>query len=136
MKKYLVLAVAILMSSTLLLAQSPQGGRGGQRMNPEEQAKRTTERMKEELKLTDDQLTKVDSINLLYAQAQQKLFEAAEGNFDGIREAMQALQGERVKAYEEVLTQDQLAEYKKKEAERQSQRGQRRGEGSRGNRGN
>jgi hypothetical protein len=127
MKKLVVCIVAICMCIPLF-AQEPQGGgqRGdGRRFSPEEMAKRTTEWMTKELNLTAGQTAPVDSINLLFAQAQQILFQSFDGERDKIREAMTALNQEKEKALTGVLTEEQLELYKKRVSEMATRRRQR-----------
>jgi Spy/CpxP family protein refolding chaperone len=114
MKKFILFTV-FLLSSTLIFAQAPRGG--GQRSSPEEIAKRNTEWMTKDLKLTPEQVAPVDSINLLYAKAQQALFQSNVSDREKLREAFTALNGEKEKAFEKVLTKDQFEQYKKKVAE-------------------
>jgi Spy/CpxP family protein refolding chaperone len=118
MKKMILLTVCVLLC-TPIFAQSPQGG---QRLSPEEMAARNTEWMTKELNLTAEQKTSVDSINLLYAKAQQILFQSFEGERDKIREAMTALNEEKEKALTEILTAEQLKAYKDKASQRMNER--------------
>jgi hypothetical protein len=124
MKKFVLAMVCMAMISVTGFAQQ-----NGQR-TPEEMAKRMTERMKTELNLTDQQVVSVDSINLVFAQAQAKLRESANGDFSSIREAMQKLNALRLEAYEKVLTTEQLDAYKKMMEERMRNRGNRGGGGN------
>jgi Spy/CpxP family protein refolding chaperone len=94
----------------------------GRRLSPEETAQHLTEWMTTELKLTGEQQAPVDSINLLFARAQQILFQSANGDRDKIREAMTALNQEKEKALADVLTPEQLDDFKKKSAEMISNR--------------
>lgn len=80
-------------------------------------AKRTTEWMTAELNLTAEQTAPVDSINLLFAKAQQILFQSAEGDREKLRESMPALNQEKEKALSAVLTEEQLELYRKKVTE-------------------
>ena len=121
MKKSLLLAVLLFTVFTISYAQ---GGR--QRTSPEERAKRTTEWMKKELNLTQEQVAQIDSINLDYAKAQQSLFDEANGDRSKIREKMTALTKERDEAFSEVLTKEQMDLYKKKSSERRNNGRQRR----------
>ena len=122
MKKIFLAIVCVCVVS---LTVSAQPGRGGNQRTPEENAKRMTERMTTELKLTPEQVAPVDSINLVFAQAQAKLVEKANGNFASVREDMQKLNALRLEAYGKVLTQDQLDAYKKTIEERMRNRGNR-----------
>lgn len=124
MKRFLLVAVCLLVVSVSIFAQQ------GNRRSPEENAKRTTEWMSSELKLTPEQITPVDSINLVFAKAQAKLFETANGDFSSVREAMQKLNEEREKAYAKFLTKEQLEAYKKLYQERMRNRGGNRNRGN------
>jgi hypothetical protein len=115
-----ILLIVSLVACISLHAQGRQGG--GQRITAEEMAQRQTEWMTTELKLTAEQKNPVDSINLLFARAQQILFQSADGDREKIREAMTALNQEKEKALAAVLTNEQLEEYKKKSAEMMNSR--------------
>jgi len=119
MKKILLAIACLLVVSATTFAQ-----RGNNQRTPEENAKRMTERMKTELNLTPEQVTPVDSINLVFAKAQAKLMEKANGDFASIRDDMRKLSALRVEAYEKVLTPEQIDAYKKLMAERMRNRGQ------------
>ena len=131
MKKNLLLIVCLFVVSVAVSAQQGQRGQG-QRMTPEESAKQTTEWMKTELKLTAQQVTSVETVNLDIAKEQAKLRESANGDFASMREAVQKLEEKRVAAFEKILTKEQLESYKKLAAERQ-QRGRQGGGGPRNN---
>jgi hypothetical protein len=107
--KKIILTTALLFSlSTLMFAQF-----GGTPPTPEESAKRTTEWMKSELKLTDGQVVKVDSINLVFAKKQTEQFQNAQGgDRDARMAAFSKLNDERTVAFEKVLTKEQLDAYK------------------------
>ncbi len=122
MRKILLMTI-VLFSSLSLFAQERQ------RMTVEERAKNVTEWMKTELKLTQEQLAPVDSINLLFAKTQQLLFQAADGDRSKIRESMEGLEKEKQTALSKVLTPEQLEAYKKKTEEMMQNR--RRGGGQR-----
>jgi hypothetical protein len=111
MKKILLLTV-ILFSSLSLFAQEQR-----QRMTVEERAKGVTEWMKNELKLTSEQIAPVDSVNLLFAKTQQLLFQSADGDRAKIRESMEGLEKEKETALSKILTPEQLEAYKKKSQE-------------------
>jgi len=114
MKKIFLLLVALLPLFAPVKAQNSQGG---QRMSVEERAKMTTEWMTKELDLTVEQITPVDSINLLFAKAQQIIFQSADGDREKIRETMEALEKEKEASLSKVLTVEQLELYKKKRVE-------------------
>ena len=134
MKKVLFVSICLLLASAAAFAQQ---GQRTQR-TPEEMAKRQTERMTADLKLTPEQVAPVDSINLVFAQARAKVFEKANGDFASVREDMQKLSALQLEAFGKVLTDDQLATYKKQMEERRQRGpgGQGGGEGRRGEGGN
>jgi len=144
--KKLLMAAVLLCASTVIFAQNQERRGGNRQFNPEEFAKRQTEWMKTELKLTDKQTKQVDSINLVYAKKQQELFPPRQNDADGSQtqqtdEERQAAREKRMKqmqelnekkeaAFAKVLTKEQLETYKKKAEEMRSQFGRgRRGEG-------
>ena len=120
MRKILFLFVSLFIVALSVSAQP--GQRGG---TPEENAKRNTEQMKTSLNLTPAQIAPVDSINLVYAKALAKLWESSSGDFASMREPMQKLQADQLKAFEKVLTDEQLQAYRKSLEERQRNRGNR-----------
>ena len=113
--KNLLLMSVMLLCTLFLQAQQPPQGR--QRMTAEERAKQATEWMTTELKLTQEQVAPVDSINLLFTKAQGVVFQAADGDRDKMRENMAALDQEKEAALAKVLTSEQLETYKKKNEE-------------------
>jgi hypothetical protein len=120
-KKSLLLVAGWLLICLTLSAQTPPEGRRrdeGRRFTAEETARRTTEWMTAELHLTTAQTAPVDSVNRLFAQAQQILFLSAEGDREKLRQAMTALNQEKEKALSAILTEEQLERYRKKVAER------------------
>jgi len=119
MKKILFAIACLFVVSGTMFAQ-----RGNNQRTPEENATRMTERMKTELNLTPEQIAPVDSINLVFAKAQAKLMEKANGDFASVREDMQKLNALRIEAYEKVLTDEQIIAYKKMMADRMRNRGQ------------
>jgi hypothetical protein len=112
--------VFLLLTTTLVFAQRPEGGRrmGRGQFSAEEIAKRNTDWMKTDLNLTEAQIAPVDSINLLYAKTQLALFQSAEGDREKIREAMKELEIKKEEAFSAVLSTEQLDLYKKKLSER------------------
>lgn len=126
MRKILFVFVCLFVSLSVFAQQGNRGA--GNRGTPEENARRTTEWMKTELNLTDRQVAPVDSINLVYARAQARLIESANGDFASIREAMQKINTDRIAAYEKVLTREQVETYRTR-APQQRQGGNRPGGG-------
>jgi Spy/CpxP family protein refolding chaperone len=87
--------------------------------DPEARAKKQTEMMKTELGLTADQVSKVESINLKYAQKGKEQREA-------IHKQMKSLREEREKDMTAVLTKEQIEKYNKLKEEQKSKRMQER----------
>ena len=128
MKRFLFAIVCLFIVSSTVFAQRPD-----QQRSPEENAKRTTEWMTTELNLTPEQVAPIDSINLVFALAQAKLIERANGDFASVREDMRKLNALRMEAYEEFLTEEQMQAYTKIMEERQRNRGGGQGERRRNN---
>jgi anion-transporting ArsA/GET3 family ATPase len=115
MKKLAFITVLLLLISTFANAQNPRSG--GQRLSVEERAKMTTDWMVKELNLTPEQIAPIDSINLLFAKAQQVIFQSSDGDREKIRETMEALEKEKETTFSVILTPEQLDLYKKKRDE-------------------
>ena len=126
MKRILYVTVCLFIISATAFAQQRGGGAFGG--TPEENAKRTTERMTTELKLTAAQVPQVEAINLSMAKERAQLMEKAGGDFTSVRADMQKLNEKTEAALTKVLTKEQLDLYKQQAAQRQ------RGGGGGGNR--
>jgi len=122
MKKIGILLLVVFYAS-VVFPQPPQGG--GRRMTVEERAQRNTEWMTKELNLTKEQVVLVDSVNLLFAKVQQSYFQAVDGDWDKVREAMITLGKEKENAFSKILTEEQLENYKAKIQEMTNNRGSR-----------
>ncbi|MBB3186366.1 DUF4890 domain-containing protein [Microbacter margulisiae] len=72
-------------------------------LTPEQRAKQMTERMKKQLNLTDDQVAKIDSVNLKFAQDMMKARESGD-----MRSAMRTCIEEQNTALKAILTPDQM----------------------------
>lgn len=100
-------------SSKLLLSQP-------QPPTPESMAQRETEWMTTELELTEDQVAKVDAINLKYAEKMAELFQGGPGgDFEAMREKMNEMNTQKRAEFEDILTDDQLQKYDEYMAENQ-----------------
>jgi len=124
MKKIGMLLSFVLLSISVVFSQLPRNS-GGQRITVEERAKKITEWMTTELDLTQEQIEPVDSVNLLFAKVQQSYFQAVDGDWDKIREAMVTLEKEKENALSKILTEEQLENYKTKVQEIVNNRGSR-----------
>ncbi len=83
-----------------------EGHRGGfgRDFDPKEMAERQTERMKEGLSLKEDQVSKVEAINLKYAEKRKATME-------GIKGQMETMHAEKIKELSAVLDKEQLAKF-------------------------
>ena len=123
MKKVLFGFICLLALSLTVSAQQGQGG-NRQMPTPEESAKRLTDQFKTDFKLTDQQVPKVQEINLTFSKEQTKLFETMRngggggGDFTAMREQITKLETQRGAALEKVLTKEQMDAYKKYLADR------------------
>lgn len=85
---------------------------------PEERAKFQTEWMKENLSLSEDQLTAVDSLNLVYANKMESLKEV-KGRFNQLKQARDLGQ-EKEKELQKILNPDQFKTWQDKKSELQT----------------
>ena len=126
----LFLASILITLGTMVANAQPGGmGRGGQRMDPEQMAKRRADMMKETVKLTDDQYTKVVELYKAQSEEMQKLFQ--QGGQQQGREAMEKLQNEQNEKLKAILTEEQFKTWTESE---QSRRGRMGGPGGPGRR--
>ena len=117
-RRLLVLATVILVTGLLQMAYS-QGQR--MRMTPEQRAKE----LKEQLSLTDEQVTKVTKI----FESSQKEMQAKMGDLQGDRDAMrqffQKSQAKNDSLIKALLTEDQVKKYEEIQKERMQRMQQR-----------
>ncbi len=117
MKKILVsgmIAVLACFVSSNLSAQMPSA---------EDIAKQQTEQMKS-LNLSADQLTKVEAINLKYAQKMSEMFSAGPGgDFSEIQKKMTEMNTQKRAELEKILSADQLKKYDEMMAEQMNRQG-------------
>jgi Spy/CpxP family protein refolding chaperone len=108
-------------SFAAMLALFFAGAVSAQPPSPEERAKRDNEWMKTSLSLTDEQVPKVEAINLKYANKMGELSQQG-GNFEEMRPKMTELQGQKRTELQAVLTTEQLKLYDKTLEERRANR--------------
>ncbi len=106
-----------------------QPGPGRERADAETRAQRQTERMAEQLGLSEAQATKVGEVNLNFAKKMQEAFQSAEGDRTAMRATMQTLRAEHKEELKQYLTEEQFANFEKLEAKGRERRGQRGREG-------
>ncbi|MHA7130590.1 DUF4890 domain-containing protein [Algoriphagus namhaensis] len=119
MKKLMMtFGLAMLMTFTLLAQQR------GERPTAKERAERMTEKMAEQLQLSEEQKAKILAINLEFAEKREAEKETREANREAMKSEMKE-QDERIQA---VLTEEQVAKWEEAKAERRERdRGPRRG---------
>ena len=95
-------------------------------MEPEELAERQTNQMKESLKLTDEQLPKVEALNLKYAKKMKAARDEAGEDREAMRNSMMEMVKEKDVELKKILTDDQWTTF---EEDRKKRMEQRRGRG-------
>ncbi|GHB46316.1 hypothetical protein GCM10008106_29080 [Mongoliitalea lutea] len=119
MNKLLLIATMLLISFAGFAQRGP-----GPNQNPEERAKRMTERMSEQLALTAEQQEAVYAINLENATKRQAEFEARREEREQMRSKMMQQQRAQRDAIQEVLTPEQKEKWEEMRAQNQQRRGQ------------
>lgn len=112
MKKVIILLIGIIVGSMNMSY--------GQKRTAEDRAKRETEWMTKELKLTDAQKKQVSAANLEMTKAIKKA--RSNGDRDEMRETVKKLNDDRMKKFEKILTEDQFKKYKTLLKERRQNR--------------
>ncbi len=115
-----LLALLVVVVLTAGVAQAQRGN-----FSPEQMKQRLEEQNKAvmaQLELSDEQAPKVTEIMTLALDERMKLMADRTGGGGGFREGMTALDEETTKKLAEVLTEDQLAKYKKILADRPQRR--------------
>jgi len=105
----------MIMSMVSVLAQ---GQWGNSNATPEERATQMTERMKTSLKLTDDQVAKVQAANLQMT----KDMAAARESGEDMRTSMQSVMEKYNAALEKILTPEQFKTYQDNRRQQRSNR--------------
>lgn len=108
MKKLLLMLCFIAGITSLSKAQG-----GGQRRSPEEQAKQ----LQTQLKLSDDQTTKITSIMQMQSTKLDSIRTAANGDRDAMRSGMMSVRQAMAPKIKAVLTPEQVTAYDKMQAD-------------------
>ena len=108
--------------ATSMYAQGNQPGMGRGNATPEERAKRQTDRMKDDLKLTATQEPKVLAINLKYANKMEDVRKIADTAAQ--RKAVMNINKQKEAELKGVLTAEQLKGYQKEVEEMMARRRQ------------
>lgn len=122
MKKITVLVLMLIGFSTLSFAQ--RGER--QKMNPEEVAQKRAEKMKEELKLSDEQYQKVLDLNKEQAAKRIEKREERRAELQAKREVLKNEREAYSSTLQSILTPEQYEQHKAKMEERKHNRDGRR----------
>lgn len=112
MKKFTLIMVLLFFSVEFVSAQRGSGNH--KRMSPEQMAQKQTQKMKESLSLTDEQLPKVKEINFKYInlmmdarksglERQDMMFKMKELSDDKKREMKKVLNKEQFKKYKKYV---------------------------------
>jgi protein CpxP len=112
MRKFLLVCCLFLGIAAVSRAQ----GGGGQRMSPADRAKA----LQTQLKLTDDQTTKITAIYTAQAAKRDSIRTAANGDRDAMRAAMMPLMQATNTQIKAVLTADQATAYDKMQADQRA----------------
>lgn len=120
MKKTLTILatiVALFLGSAVANAQPGMGGPGGMSFDPSQMAKMMADQMKDQLKLTDAQYTKVLDMYKKENEEMSKKMQAGGGpgagmDFEAMMKDLQEMQARQEAKLKEILTADQLKKYK------------------------
>lgn len=117
---------------TLLFFQASlfaQQGRGARNMDPKEFAQRQTTQMKQSLALTEEQLPKIEKLNLEYAEKMKVVRDQAGDDREAMRSKVMAMMKEKDAELKKVLTSEQWTKFEADRKERMQNRsgGRRRG---------
>ena len=117
--KVITLFLSAMVISFAGYCQGGQGKQGGRKdFDPEEQAKKNTEAMKERLQLTEEQHLEVEKINLVAAKKMKYTYDNAMGDRDAMRSALMKVNDETNKELKAVLNDEQWKEYELMQKER------------------
>ncbi len=109
--KNLMFLAALLLLSTTMFAQKPG-------LSPEEKALLITNKMKEDQLISEEQFDRIYEINLKTAEEKKAKTEAFKAQRDAFRNELKSAEEKRWKAYEDVLTPEQMREVKIARAKR------------------
>ena len=126
MKKTVILLLALVLGTAVSFAQPRDGQR---EMNPEDMAKRQTERLDEALDLSKEQEKQVYDLNLESGKKMRKMREENRGDWEAMRDQMRDVREEQNEKMKKILTDEQWNKYEKymeERRERMRNEGQRR----------
>ena len=128
MKKIWFFVAFIAITLSLNFVAIAQQGRGPRNFDPKEMAERQTNQMEEVLKLTAEQLPKVEALNLEYAQKMKEARDEAGDDREAMRANMRKMMQAKDVELKKILTAEQWTTL---EAERKQRMENRRGGGGR-----
>lgn len=109
---------ALLMTAGVLLTQIAFSQSTRPHKTPEERAKAQTEWMTSELKLTEEQVPKVDQINLKYAQKMEPVLNGTGRKLSKLQQ-MKAISNEKEVELKKVFTKEQFQLFEQRKEEMQ-----------------
>ncbi|MCR8556280.1 hypothetical protein KXD93_01420 [Mucilaginibacter sp. BJC16-A38] len=113
----LIIVLVNVLTVTSLMAQTNMADL--KNATPDQRAAFQTNMMKTKLKLDSPQVTKVQAINLKYAQKMEPILKGSDGRMSKARQAM-ALQKQKDGELQSVFTKDQFQQYQEFEQEMKS----------------
>jgi Spy/CpxP family protein refolding chaperone len=122
MKKIFVIMTLWVVSVTFVTAQERRGFG-----TPEERAKNQTNRLDELVKLTEEQKSKINTVNLELSKKMDAARKENSENLEVLRTTMSEINTERDKQYKTVLSQEQFEKYQENKAIREKQVRERQG---------
>lgn len=131
MKKFFVITLCLVATLAAATAQQQRGRNLG---TPEERAKSQTATLDSLVKLTADQKTKIEAINLDLSKKMTDAFRDSQDNREDRRAKMEAITAERDKLYKAVLTEEQFKKYSDRREQFRGRQGQGQGRGQGGGR--
>ena len=116
----IMVAGAMLLAGALAANAQPGGGPGGPGgpMDPEKMAQMRADEMKEAVKLTDEQYTKVLNLFKEESAAMEKRMQQGGGQPGGGREEMEKMMNERNEKLKAILTEEQYKTWSESEQNR------------------
>jgi hypothetical protein len=118
----ITLSLLFILTTSATIAFAQGNGMGHGNATPEERAKRQTERMKDDLKLTTAQEPKVSAINLKYAKKMEDVRKMTDTAAQ--RKTVMSLNKQKEAEFKGILTPDQMKAYQKMVEEMMARRRQ------------
>ncbi len=116
MKKLLVIALSLLLTASILMAQTKPEGRA--QRTPEQRAELLTQRMTEKLTLNQDQAKKLEEVHLAQAEKMDKLKEKYAATRKEFRSEVMSVHQLTEDQYKAILTPEQYQKYLQLKEER------------------